>query len=122
MNGNTGGNRIGRTTSTRIRGELRVPVIIQTALYTYRLLALDGSSTTSFPFPLAKTVSRGRLVGVEEEEDACWASSFSFCFALTLALDRKILTSAGAVGIDVDVCSVFEADGVLLDVASVCWV
>lgn len=67
-------------------------------------------------------VSRVRLDGVEEEEEACWASSFSFCLALTLALERKILTSAGAVGADVDVCSVLETDGMLLDVASVCWV
>lgn len=90
------------------------------AAYTHRLLALEDSSATSLSLPLAETTSRVRLDG--EEEEACWASSFSFCFALTLALERRILTSAGAVGVDVDDCSMFEADGLLLDVASVCWV
>lgn len=122
MEDDTSGDRIGRTTNSGIRGALSVPVIIQTPLNTHRLLSLEGSSAISFPLPFVEVVvSRVRLDG-DEEEETCCASSFSFCLALTLALDLKILTSAGAVGFDVDGCSMFEADGVLLDVASVCWV
>lgn len=88
--------------------------------YTYLFVALGGSSTTSFPFPLDVVVSRARLEE-DVEADGCWstdARSLSFSFslaALTLALERNTLLSKLAVDVELE-------GSARCDVASGCWV